>query len=305
MKALVTGSSGLIGARICHLLLQKGWEVYGNDIKLIPQDGVVTFQNNILDPEAVRRAVKGCDVVFHQSAASSSPMFYPDPREGVGVNVDGSLTVFQIAHEMGVKKVVAASTSSIYGNSALPSKESQLLVAPNMYAASKLAMEDAGLTFSEVTGMPVIFLRYFSVYGLGERRKGPIANMFSQFIWDALELDGKGRQPVVYGDGSQTRDLVFADDIAEANLLAAQKDVPSGFYNVGTAKETSLNDMLSIIRKVTGKELPAKYVENPIKNYIFRTLADTSKTEKAIGFRAKTGVEDGVRAIVKELTPAT
>lgn len=287
------------------MLVGKGWEVNGMDIRTIPQEGVVPFQCSITDPDSVRRAVKGCDVVFHEAAASSSPMFYPDPREGVGVNVNGSMTVFQMAHEMGVGKVVAASTSSIYGNTAVPSKEDQLLVAPNMYAASKLAMEAAGLTFSDIAGMPVVFLRYFSVYGLGERRKGNIANMVSQFLWDALELDGKGRQPVVYGDGKQTRDLIFADDVAEANYMAATKDsVRSGIFNVGTGRETSLNEMLEIISRVTGKKIAAKYVPNPIRNYIYRTLADTSRTEKAIGFRAKTTVEEGISAMVAELTAA-
>lgn len=304
MKALVTGSSGLIGSRICHMLLKKGWEVNGMDIRHIPQEGVEAFQCSITDPSAVRRAVKDCDVVFHQAAASSSPMFYPDPSEGVRVNVDGSMTVFQVALEMGVRKIVAASTSSIYGNTAVPSAEDQVLVAPNMYAASKQAMESAGLTFSEVTGMPIVFLRYFSVYGLGERRKGNIANMLSQFLWTALELDGKGKKPVIYGDGKQTRDLVFAEDIAEANFLATRKNVKQGVYNVGSAKETSLNDMIEIISEVTGRKLAAKYVKNPIKNYIYRTLADTSKTEKAMGFRAKTSVKQGVKAMTDELTAA-
>ncbi len=304
MKALVTGSSGLIGSRICNMLLKKGWEVNGMDIRLIPSEGVKPFQCSITDRESVRRAMKGCDIVFHQAAASSSPMFYPDPSEGVSVNVSGSMTIFQIAHEMGVKKVVAASTSSIYGNTTVPSREDQLLVPPNMYAASKLAMESVGLSFSDITGLPIVFLRYFSVYGLGERRKGNIANMLSQFIWDFLELDGKGRKPVIYGDGRQTRDLIFADDIAEANFLSAQDKVHSGVYNVGTGKETSLNELMKIIQRVTGKDLSAKYVDNPIKNYIIRTLADTSKTQKAMGFKARTTVEAGVKAIVDELTAA-
>ena len=96
MKALVTGSSGLIGSRICSMLLKKGWEVNGMDIRLIPSEGVQPFQCSITDRESVRRAMKGCDIVFHQAAASSSPMFYPDPSEGVSVNVNGSMTIFQI-----------------------------------------------------------------------------------------------------------------------------------------------------------------------------------------------------------------
>ncbi len=304
MKALVTGSSGLIGSRICSLLLKNGWEVNGMDIRLIPQEGVEPFQCSITDTGSVRRAMKDCDFVFHEAAASSSPMFYPDPREGVSVNVNGSMTIFQLAHEMGVQKVVAASTSSIYGNTAVPSKEDQLLVPPNMYAASKLAMEATGLTHSEITGLPIVFLRYFSVYGLGERRKGNIANMLSQFIWDVLELDGKGRQPVIFGDGKQTRDLIYADDIAEANFLATKKNVGTGIYNVGTGRETNLNELLDIINEAAGRKVSAKYVKNPIKNYIYRTLADTSKTKRVLGFSAKTGVKTGVRAIIDELTAA-
>jgi len=302
LKALVTGSSGLIGARISSLLLSKGWEVNGLDLKEGSESGVRFFEGSITDSSSLESAMKGCDFVFHEAAASSSPMFYPDPREGVSVNVIGSMNVFHLAHELGVKKVVAASTSSIYGNGRLPSREDEYAVAPNMYAASKLAMESVGLSYSEVTGLPIIFLRYFSVYGLGERKKGNIANMVSQFIWDVLELDGPGRRPVIYGDGKQTRDLVFADDVAEANLLAATSNVRSGVFNVGTGKETSLNEMLNLICELTGRKVEAKYVENPIRNYIYRTLADTGKTERMLGFRARTTVKDGVRLILDELS---
>lgn len=302
MKALVTGSSGLIGSRLCAHLLKKGFEVNGLDIKYDGNREINFFRGSIMNPNLLQRAMNGCDYVFHQAAASSSPMFYPDPSAGVRVNVLGSLFVFRMAEQENVAKVVAASTSSIYGNHTLPSREDQLTVAPNMYAASKLAMENVGLSFHQVTNLPIIFLRYFSVYGLGERRKGNIANMVSQFAWSVLGLKGAEKRPVIYGDGKQTRDLIFADDVARANLLAARSRVKTGVFNVGTGKETSLNDALSLICRLAGREVKPLYVKNPVRNYIYRTMADTSKARKELGFEAKVSVEEGIRAILNELS---
>jgi nucleoside-diphosphate-sugar epimerase len=302
MKALVTGVSGLIGARIAVACLKRGWEVKGVDIVDCDNPDVDFVKASIMDSKALRKAISGCDYVFHQAAASSSPMFYPDPTEGVAVNTIGSINVFRNAEIENVSKVVAASTSSIYGSLPLPSREDQLIeAAPNMYAASKLAMENLGNAFSAVTGLGIIFLRYFSVYGIGERRKGKIANMLSQFLWDALELDGKGRRPVIYGDGEQTRDLIFADDVAKANILAARSKAASGVYNIGTGRETSLNRMISMISEATGKKIEPEYVKNPIRNYIFRTLADTSKARRDFNFTAETTVEAGLRKLIREL----
>ncbi len=303
MKVLITGVSGLIGGRIAVVCRKRGWNVSGIDIK-DTEDGDIDFhKGSIMDIQLLRKAMRDCDFVFHEAAASSSPMFHPDPAPGIGINVEGSMNVFSTALHENVSKVVAASTSSIYGNLPLPSKEEQLIEStPNMYAASKLSMEALGSSYSTVTGLPVVFLRYFSVYGLGERKKGKIANMLSQFLWDALELDGKGRKPVIFGDGKQTRDLIFADDIAEANVQAALSSAKSGVFNVGTGRETSLNELIAMISGVIGREIKADYVENPINNYIYRTLADTSKCRKTIGFASTVSVTDGIKSIVKELT---
>jgi nucleoside-diphosphate-sugar epimerase len=301
MKALVTGSSGLIGARLCNLLINEGFEVNGLDVKSDGNRDITFFRGSIMNPSLLKRAMRGCDYVFHQAAASSSPMFYPDPVKGTTINVIGSLKLFNLAFEEGVGKVVAASTSSIYGNSKLPSREDQQVIPPNMYAASKLAMENIGLSFHEVTGLPLIFLRYFSVYGLGERRKGNIANMVSQFIWSVLKLRGAPERPVIYGDGRQTRDLIFADDVARANLLAARAEVSSGVFNIGTGKETSLNEALRLICRLAGREIEPEYVQNPVKNYIYRTRADTKKAERYLHFRAKTSLKEGISAIIEEL----
>ncbi len=303
MKVLVTGVSGLIGARIAVTCRKRGWNVSGIDIKDTEDRDMEFYKGSIMDIKLLRKAMRGCDFVFHEAAASSSPMFYPDPAPGIEINVNGSMNVFGAAHDENVAKVVAASTSSIYGNMALPSEESQLIEStPNMYAASKLAMEALGCSYSRVTGLPVVFLRYFSVYGLGERKKGKIANMLSQFLWDALELDGKGRKPVIYGDGKQTRDLIFADDVAEANVLAALSGTKNGIYNVGTGRETALNELLVVISDVLGRNIQAEYVENPISNYIGRTMADTTRCRKSIGFTSSISVRDGIKAIVEELS---
>ncbi len=142
--------------------------------------------------------------------------------------------------------------------------------------------------------MKIIGLRYFSVYGPHEKSKGKYANLVSQFLWAMME----GKQPVIYGDGAQTRDFTYVEDVVRANLLAMKSDVNFGIYNVGTGKTYTLNQLVGILNQKLGILLSPQYVENKIKNYVQATLADTAKAKKELGFEAKISLEEGIDRLI-------
>jgi UDP-glucose 4-epimerase len=218
-------------------------------------------------------------------------MFEPDPRRGVEVNVMGGLNLLQASAEAGVERLVYASTSSLYGSQPVPWREDMPIpFAPNAYAASKLAFEYLAKLYSNRGQVETVGLRYFSVYGPGEEPKGQYANMVSQFLW-AIR---KGDQPVVYGDGNQTRDFTYVDDVVRANFHALKTKSVGEIFNVGTGMETTISDMVNMLGDSLGKLAKPRYVPNPIRNYVYRTMADTSRAKKLLGFRAEVPLKDGI-----------
>jgi UDP-glucose 4-epimerase len=165
---------------------------------------------------------------------------------------------------------------------------------PNFYAASKLAFEQLARTYTARGELPTVGLRYFSIYGPGEETKGNYANMISQFLWGMR----RGESPIVYGDGTQTRDFTHVEDVVRANLLALETKAVGEVINVGTGCETSINSLVRTLAALLGKEIAPAYAPNPIRNYVSRTLADTSKAEKLLGFRATIPFREGVARLV-------
>ncbi|MEM1981841.1 MAG: NAD-dependent epimerase/dehydratase family protein, partial [Candidatus Hadarchaeales archaeon] len=257
---------------------------------------VELVEGSVMDAKLLHKLTKNVDVIFHQAAASSSPMFLKRLEEPVSVNVIGFIRLLEAARENGVKRVVHASTSSIYGNNPVPWREDMKVEPPNFYAASKLACEHLGRLYSQEYGLETVALRYMSVYGPRERSKGEYANLVSQFLWWMRE----GKRPVVWGDGTQTRDLVYVKDVVKANLLAAKaKKISGEVINVGTGKETSLNELVEILNEMLGTNLKPKYVKIPVKNYIFRQRADLRKAEKLLGYRPSYSLREGIREILE------
>jgi UDP-glucose 4-epimerase len=162
--------------------------------------------------------------------------------------------------------------------------------APNAYAASKLAFEYLAKLYSNRGEIDTVGLRYFSVYGPREEQKGQFANMVSQFLWSIR----KGEQPVVYGDGKQTRDFTYVDDVVRANFHALETKHVGEVFNVGTGKETPISDLVKMLGKVTGKSVKPRHVPNPIRNYVYRTMADTSKAKIMLGFGAEVPLKEGI-----------
>jgi UDP-glucose 4-epimerase len=299
MKSLVTGGAGFIGSNIVEELVKLGHDVTvlddfslgrQNNLSAV-KDKINTFKGDVRDLDLMKQLTKDVDFVFHQAAASSSPMFMKDLKNAFSVNIDGFINILNASRESGVKKVIYASTSSLYGNNPVPLREDMKIIPPNFYSASKLASEHLASIFSNEYGLNIIGLRYMSIYGPHEKSKGGFANLVSQFLWAML----KSEQPVIYGDGKQTRDFTFVADVVQANILVMNSKIKNDVFNVGTGKAISLNGLVDIINKLLKKNIKPKYIEMPVKSYIRNQLANITKIKKAIGYSPKYNLEDGIK----------
>ena len=254
-------------------------------------------KGDVTKKEVVDNICKGLDGVFHDAARSSSPMFSPDPRESIDINLKGFLNVVEAARRYDFP-VVYATTSSLYSRCPPPHRESLLVSPGSFYEFSFYARELAATIYAELYGLKLVGLRYFSVYGPHEEHKGKYANNVTQFLWAMM----KGVRPLIYGDGTQTRDLTYVDDVVEANILAMESNLKGEVLNVGTGKATSFNEIVAILNRRLGLKIVPAYAPNPIKNYVMHTQADTTKAEKVLGFRAKIKLEEGIEKTVNYYT---
>jgi UDP-glucose 4-epimerase len=299
MKILVTGGAGFIGSNIANELAKDNEVVVADNFFLGRKDNleknIIVKKCDILDRKKIFSLCKDIDFIFHQAAASSSPMFLKNLNEAVSVNVNGFINILDAARKNDVKRVIYASTSSIYGNIKGPLREDMKTIPPNFYAASKLMDEFIADIYYKEYGLESIGLRYMSVYGPNEKGKGLFANMVSQFLWSMQ----KGKRPVIYGDGKQTRDFVFVKDVVQANILAMKKKkIGHEIFNVGTGRATTLNELVKILNKILGKNIKPLYVKNPVKNYIYTQLADITKIKKMLGYQPRYSLEDGIKYIL-------
>jgi len=240
------------------------------------------------------------DYIVHLAASSSAPMFSEDMYWAYQNNVCGHIRVMQFAKDIGVKKFMFASTSSIYGNNPVPLTEDQEVVPPNHYSVTKFAQEGASRVFSKAENMEIIAFRFMSVYGINEDHKKTFANLASQFTWDILN----GKQPELYGDGTQKRDFTNVKDVVQGIELAMNTDKKYGFtiFNIGTNKAITLVELVELINKVAGTDIKPKFVENPVREGYVRTqLADINKISKELGFEPKVELEEGLKEIIDKL----
>lgn len=308
-KVLVTGGAGFIGSNLVEALVDGGHDVtvlddfsMGRKENLASVSGKVrVFKGDIRDANLVGKLTKGVDFVFNQAAASSSPMFKERPQECMDININGFINVLRASKENGVRRVIYASTSSIYANNTPPLKEDMKVVPPNLYSVTKLANEQTAAIFNRDSEIETVGLRYMSVYGPHEEAKSQFANLASQFLW-ALK---KGEQPVIYGDGRQTRDFTYVKDVVKANVLAmtTKKKMNAEVLNVGSGKATDLNKLVSMICMLLGKKIKPTYVRIPEffrKNYIATQLADLAKIEKVLGYKPQYNLERGIAELLDE-----
>jgi len=300
--ALVTGGAGFIGSHIARRLLDLGAAVrvlddlssgYEHNVP----DGAEFIRASILDDADLRRAVDGCEFVFHQGAMVSVPMSVGEPRRCVEVNIIGTERVAEAAKDLGVKRLVFAASSAAYGEKAqLPSREEHVLDCCSPYAATKAAGEVLLTAFSHCYDLSTISLRYFNVYGPRQDPRSPYAAAISAFA-DALL---SGRRPTVFGTGKQTRDFVHVANVVHANLLGAccRKDLRGEVVNVGLGERVSLLEILDLMGEILDvKAEPAFGPPRP--GDVPHTLADISHTRSLLGYEPIVDFADGLRETIE------
>ena len=301
-RVLVTGGAGFIGSNLSNHLADDNDVIALDDCSLGTPENLskaVEFrEGSVLDDDIPTNV----NVVFHLAALSSYAMHEDDPQKGARVNIEGFVNVVEQARKSGCETVVYASTSSIYGDQTEPSPEDLEIEANTGYEASKLARERYGEYFANHYGMNMAGLRFFSVYqgyGGSEEHKGEYANVVAQFAEDIAN----GESPVIYGDGTQTRDFTHVSDIVQAIDLVADNQL-TGIYNVGTGQRYDFNTVVSMINDELGTDVQSKYVDNPIPKdvYVHDTCADTKKLQKATGWEPTVDFEEGVKLVCQSYT---
>ncbi|MFB1062535.1 NAD-dependent epimerase/dehydratase family protein [Natrinema sp. H-ect4] len=299
---LVTGGAGFIGSNLANHLAESNDVTVVDDCYLgTPEnlsDAVEFVDASVLDDELPTDV----DIVFHLAALSSYAMHEEDPTTGARVNVEGFVNVVEQARQDGCETVVYASTSSIYGSRTEPSPEDMPVSVNTGYEASKLARERYGEYFSNHYDMSAAGMRFFSVYqgyGGAEEHKGEYANVIAQFADDIAD----GESPVLYGDGSQTRDFTHVSDIVRGLELAAVHEL-DGIYNLGTGEAYDFETVVQMINDELGTDVEAEYVENPIPDsvYVHDTCADSSKIRAETGWEPQIDFEEGIRRVCAQYT---
>lgn len=297
MKCLVTGGLGFIGSNLAEKLVAQNHEVHIIDnYHTGNEENIREIKNKIKLHKMSSGELEKCgqkfELIFHNGIYSSTPMYKDNPLLTGSVTYDW-LKILEYARK-NESKIVYASTSSMYNGQKPPHREDMEVKITDFYSEARLYMERLAQLYDSLYKVCSVGLRYFSVYGPHEKSKGNYANLISQFLWSMNE----DKKPVIYGDGTQTRDFTFVEDIVEANLLASAYK-KTDVFNAGTGRETSINEAINILNQKLHKKIQPEYVINPLKNYVTFTQADTKKAEQLLKFKAKVKLEDGIDQLIK------
>jgi UDP-glucose 4-epimerase len=304
---LVTGGCGLVGSTTIDLLLRDyspasivildnlSRGTLANVEAALKDPRVTLVREDIRDVEAVHRATQGIDAVIHMAALRITACA-AEPREAMSVMCDGSFNVVEAAQAAGVKKLVAASSASIYGLAdTFPTHEDHHPYNNRTcYGASKIMLEGLLRSFNDMYGLSYVALRYFNVYG----PRMDIHGKYTEVLIRWMERIAAGEPPLILGDGAQTMDFVYIEDIARSNILALQSELTDDVINIASGAETSLNDLAMALLKVMGSDLQPEYGPERTVNAVSRRLADTSKAEQVLGFKAQVSLEVGLMQLV-------
>jgi len=301
---LVTGGAGFIGSNLVEYLLKFGAKKvrildnfstgYHHNIDAFKSNPAFELiEGDIRNLADCQKAVLGIDYVSHQAALGSVPRSLKDPMTSNNVNVLGSMNIFHAAKELGIDRVVYASSSSVYGDDPhSPKEEDRLGNVLSPYAASKRSIEMYAKAFSNVYPFRFIGMRYFNVFGPRQNAQGAYAAVIPQFITSIL----KGEQPTIFGDGTQTRDFTYIDNVLQMNIKALStnnKDAFNRFYNVACGSTTSLNRVYEILAGCTKSAIKPMYVD-PRLGDIKDSLANISLAQKHIGYKPQINIEEGL-----------
>src|SRR5258705_10970190 len=302
--AVVTGGAGFIGSHIASALATNGARVrivddlstgHRENIEEIKGD-IDFMQGSIADEAVLKKALEGVELVFHEAAIPSVPRSVEDPRQTHTASVDGTFSLLLAAREQKVRRLIYAASSSAYGDQpTLPKVEDMLPDPLSPYAVAKLVGEYYCQVFTRVYGLETVSLRYFNVFGPRQDPGSQYSGVVSRFI-SALYT---GKQPVIYGDGEQSRDFTYIDNVIEANLGAAgAKDVSGTVFNVANGERVTLNQLLSELKELTGRsEVTAAYRESRIGD-VRHSLADTTRARQLLGYEPRVGLREGLEKTI-------
>lgn len=306
-RILVTGGCGLIGSTTIDILLRdhapEQIVILDNlergtlrNVEHALQDPRVTLvRGDIRDIPTVHKTTKGMDAVIHMATLRITACA-AEPRAALEVMCDGSFNVLEAAQTHGVKKFVTASSASIYGLAdTFPTREDHHPYNNRTwYGASKIMLEGLLRSFNDMYGLPYTALRYFNVYG----PRMDVHGKYTEVLIRWMERIAAGQAPLIFGDGNQTMDFVYIDDVARSNVLALQSDLQDDVFNVASGVETSLNDLAYALLRVMGSNLKPEYGPERKVNPVSRRLADTSKAKQLLGFEATVGLDEGLTRLV-------
>jgi len=306
MKVLVTGGAGFIGSNIVRSLLARGDAVRvldnfstGNRGNLAGlENDVELVEGDLRSYERVHAAVRGVEVVFHEGALPSVPRSVQDPLTTTAVNVEGTLNVLLAARDEGVRRIVNASSSSVYGNTGeLPRVESQAPDPISPYAVAKLAAERFCTSFSRVYAMEIVSLRYFNVFGPRQDPASQYAAVVPRFIRAVAE----GEAVTIYGDGEQSRDFTYVDNVVAANMLAAGAAEAGGeILNIATGGSITVNELADAIGGLLGRPVEKAY-EPARKADVRASWADLGEARRLLGYEPQVAFEEGLRRTADHL----
>lgn len=301
-KAIVTGGAGFIGSNLSDELVRRGYHVIiidnlstGNisNIESVRSgENGELVKGSITDLPLLHKVFTGSDFVFHQAALPSVPRSIKSPKKSHHVNITGTLNVLLAARDCGVRKVVYASSSSVYGDTpTLPKTEDMLPNPQSPYAVTKLTGEHYCRVFQQVYGLDTVCLRYFNVYGPRQDPNSPYAAVIPLFFQRALA----GKPPVIFGDGEQSRDFTYVGDVVEANILAAESSA-TGVFNLGNSQRVTINELTHQILMLAGNDSLKPVYQDPRSGDVLHSLADISRA-KTFGYDPKYTLKDGLKVV--------
>ncbi len=305
-RVLVTGGAGLVGSHIADQLVNEGAaEIVVVDnftrgrrenlARAMASGRVTLIEGDIRDTATVRRVMDGIDAVFHQAAIRITQCA-EQPREAVDVLIGGTFNVLEAAVQAGVKKVVAASSASVYGEpSYVPIDEGHPFNNRTLYGAAKVADEQILRSFNDMYGLPYAALRYFNIYG----PRMDVYGVYTEVMIRWLDRIEAGEPPLIFGDGTQSMDFVYITDVAAANIAAMKSDVSDDVFNVASGTETSLTELATLLLELMGRpDLTPEHREERKVNPVRRRLASIEKARDLLGFTASVNLRNGLQGLI-------
>jgi nucleoside-diphosphate-sugar epimerase len=306
---VVTGGAGFIGSNICEELVARGHSVCAYDDLSTGKlenlrdimDRIEFMSSDVRSAPDLEKAMEGASYVLHQAAIPSVPRSIEEPLYVNDVNVIGTLNVLECARKLGIRRVVFASSSSVYGDSeTLPKHEGMPCAPKSPYAVTKAVGEHYCALYSSVYGVPVVSLRYFNVFGPRQDSASQYSGVISKFAAGLLE----GKTLTIYGDGRQSRDFTYISDVVEANLSACvSPKAPGRVINIGAGGRITVNDLVAALAEITGKKPDVEYAE-PRPGDVLHSEADISAARELLGYEIRTGFKEGLKKTVEWFSSA-